>query len=124
MGQFSKTLEKNNCLIFENLFLDGSQKVQFLSIGHKWINTPKHKKRTIFFSFFWMAPKRSKFSFFFLGHKWINAPKQNKRTWEEELMDGRPHWNCFFLPISIFPMSCITLRVSLLASFTHFSCFT
>jgi hypothetical protein len=65
-----------------------------------------------------MAPKRSNLAFFFLGgHKWINAPKQKKRTWEEELKDDRVHWNCFFLPISIFPMSCKTLRVSLLCYF-------
>jgi hypothetical protein len=93
MGQLSKTLEKNHCVIFKILFLDGSQKEQFCSIGHKWVNTPKHKKRTIFFSFFWMAPKRSNFSFSFLGHKWINAPKQNKRTLEEELFPTNFHFS-------------------------------
>lgn len=99
MGQFSKTLEKNNCLIVKILFLDGSQKEQFRSFGHKWENTPKHKKRTIFFSFFWLdGSKKEQSSFGFLGHKWINAPKQNKTKEhvKKNFMDGRPHWNLLF----------------------------
>jgi hypothetical protein len=66
-GQFSKTIDKNNCLIFKILFLDGSQKEQFCSFGHKWVNTPKHKEKNYFLFMFLDGSKKEQFSFFFFG---------------------------------------------------------